>query len=378
MKKCLIVMFILSITACGGGSGGSGNTVPSGQITNSSVVSSDVKSTASSSSSVSSAINSSISSTIQIASSSVVSSEAKSTMSSSSSFSSVKNNSSSSNSSVAPSYGVAGKINRNKTNWSILTDTSQLTGVKTTFLSLTGSGGRFQIQCSGGVFKSYLLATNNITDGGTINYRIGTNEPVMESWHETSNFQVLFPTVSNIPFLQKIYYSNEMFMVYLAYTGSGNSSFSTSGFPVVIDATRAECGWAESLFPVDNGWGLPYPTEAPIDAKESTYIHGNAFRVLAWVGTNSTGNPQILVRAGDFSGPCEGSYLISPNSFYIRQNGKTVAAVTGNSDKISCKSPEIISLSGDYDASKPLDLEVYSYHSSDLDRGTPFTVIHLN
>jgi hypothetical protein len=332
IKKGLFIAVVCAgLSACGGGGGGSASSTPT---------------------------NNTVSSSSSIATTSSISSS----------------------SSSAPSLGVTGKIDREKSNWYVSTITSQLTGVKTTLLELPQSfGGTFVISCSAGKFDQYYLRTSEITDNGTISYRVGTSPVEIESWNETSSFEVLVPTAPNLQFLQKLYVNTEMYMVYNAFIGgSVGVELPLSGFPATIDATREECGWPETLFPVGNNWGKSYPTEAPPTAKESTYISGNAFRVLAWVETNASGNPQILVRAGDFTGPCEGSFLIGDNAFYVTQNGKTVPAVSGTSYKISCKSPEIIALNGDYDASKPLALEVYSFHYNDLERGTPFTVINLN
>jgi len=103
------------------------------------------------------------------------------------------------------------------------------------------------------------------------------------------------------------------------------------------------------LIPTTKQWNK---SVAPDNTEKSTYIHGRAFRVLVWVETNATSRPQILVRAGDFVGPWEGSFGIGTNAFYVTQNNKTVPAVSGNSSLINCELPEIIALNGDYNASR--------------------------
>lgn len=294
---------------------------------------------------------------------------------------------------TAAPLSVAGLVDRKKSKWDVSEVTSQLTGEKTTLIRAFSLGGTFNITCAKNQFTGYYVTTESITADGTVAYRVGAETPTIETWSESSSYgyKALFPKSSDISFLRRLYLNTDFYFVHNKFGGGTEAAeLTVSGFPATIDATRTACGWSLDTFPPDNGWGLPYPTTAPLSAIEPSYsltavsggilstVEGNYFRVLAWKTNNSRGLPQLLVRVGDFFGPCIGfltGYHI--NSFYVTQNGKTVAAVTGTHYSDSCFKPEIYALNGDFDASKPLTLQIYAWHYTDLDKGTPFATINF-
>lgn len=293
-----------------------------------------------------------------------------------------------------PSLNVAGLVDRKESKWAVSEVTSQLTGNKTTLIRLFAFGGTFSITCERGQFTGYYLDTDSITANGAVAYRVGATNPITESWNEASNsgYKRLTPSSFNINFLRSLYLNTDFYFLYNKFGGGGvGNQFTSSGFPATIDATRDACGWSQTMFPADNGWGLPYPTVAPATAIEPTYsltafssgivptAIGNYFRVLAWKENNSQGRPQLLVRVGDSNGPCVGA-LSGPNynSYYVTQNGKTVAAVRGTSYAQACTKPEIYPLNGDFDAGLPFTLSIYGYHFTDLNMGNPFATIAFN
>jgi hypothetical protein len=300
-----------------------------------------------------------------------------------------------------PQLGVAGKVDRTKSGWVVTTSKSALTGEVSTFLIKQGLGGvfyntlvgTFVIQCLNNKVNGYHLQTEDITASGAVSYRIGTESPVIESWIEGSGFKTLVRSSVDSNFLRKIFLNSELYLEYGKYGGgSGGGVYRVGGFPAAVDETREACGWSTATFPPSNGWGQAYPTEAPSTAKEGVYsatafsfnesanATGNYFRVLAWKANNASGKPQLLVRVGDFSGPCVGSGTNGSreNSFYVVQGGKTIPAVRGTSYIGTCKQPEIYALNGDYDVTKPFSLEVYSFHEIDISRGSPFTTINFD
>jgi hypothetical protein len=295
---------------------------------------------------------------------------------------------------TAPPLGVAGLVDRAKSKWDVSEVTSQLTGDKSTLIRLFSLGGTFAITCAKGQFTGYYLDTEAITANGAVAYRVGATTPTSESWNEASSlgYKRLTPNSFNINLLRSLYLNTDFYFVYNKFGGGGvGAQFTPSGFPATIDATRAACGWSPTMFPADNGWGLPYPTTAPASAIEPTYSLtafssgilatplGNYFRVLAWKANNSQGRPQLLVRVGDFTVPCVGVLSgASYNSYYVTQNGKTVAAVSGTNYGGPCLKPEIYPLNGDFDASLPFTLSVYAYHFTDLNMGSPFATITFN
>jgi len=249
--------------------------------------------------------------------------------------------------------------------------TSQLDGKITTTIIFSSLEGNFNISCRDGS-PSYYIDTENVTNDGDIQYRIGPDKTVFyETWFESQSFTLLFPSGYNQNLIKRLYQNWDAVFQYDKFVGSYETlDLNLTGLPAVIDKTREACNWSEDIFPLDNGWGTTLPIQPPNDAIYGEFTSDfKPFRTLAWRAKNDLGITRLLIKVGDFSGEgeCSGSFTIT-NNFYVRQDDKLVSAVVGSEAKVRCSQPEILVLQGDFDASRAFDLEVYPFHTNVLTR----------
>lgn len=249
--------------------------------------------------------------------------------------------------------------------------TSQLDGKITTTIILSSFEGNFNISCRDGS-PSYYIDTENVTNNGAIQYRIGPDETVFsETWFESQSFTLLLPSAYNQNLIERLYQNWDAVFQYDKFAGGYEIlDLNLTGLPAAIDKTREACNWSVDIFPLDNGWGTALPIQPPSDAVYAEFTSDfKPFRTLAWRAKNDIGITRLLVKVGDFSGEgeCSGPFTIT-NNFYVRQDDKLVSAVVGSEAKVSCTQPEILVLQGDFDASRAFDLEIYPFHTNVLTR----------
>jgi hypothetical protein len=266
--------------------------------------------------------------------------------------------------------------------WLISKSTSSLTGLTTTILNASSLDGDFIIVCNGNGSFNYYFKTTKITANGAVQFRVGANPVVAQSWSESASngYQVLFPPSSDVGLLQKFYKNWDFVFQYNAYSAGVKTAENwSSGFSSAIDKTRADCKWSNDLFPPQNGWGKSLPTVPPDDAKEATNVSGlditKSIRLIAWKALNSAGKPQLLVRIGDAANK---NAVISDKLLYVTQDGKTVSAVSGYSFLENASKPLILALNGDFDASRPLTLTMMASHLHTTDTLVPIAIVKFD
>lgn len=277
---------------------------------------------------------------------------------------------------------VSYEPDREKTDWTILSFTSELTGEETTRL-YSGSAdldASFAISCSGGIFDRYYIDTGFVTGSGYVAYRFGDEPITYTTWAESpsSGYDILIPPSSDISFIEKFQYTPDVvFQLDKFDVGLIDGYLRNDGFSAMIDQTRQACGWSEYTFPPRNGWDKEYPTTPPEWAKESTYDVDavDQFRLIAWIDQNSQGMDQLLVRLGDEIGPCEGPFLITDNRLFVIQDGKKIPVVAASKLSQTCKRPSIYALNGNFDINRPFILNEYISQFSIGDHEKPVTSI---
>lgn len=286
---------------------------------------------------------------------------------------------------AAPIPPPAFEVDRAQSRWVVDTSVSQLTGLPTTTLSLSSAdGATLGVTCASDGSRRMIIMTDFITGDGSVSYRIGHFPLKSENWSEDSSgrFRLLTSNAFDIKILQHLFVTWDLvFQLSKFGTGRVNVGMSANGMSAAIDKTRSACNWSTEMFPPDNGWAKPYPSTPPSDAIEATYVTGASqqFSLTAWRDTNSRGQTQILVRLAQDPTKCAGSLLISDNRLYVTQSGIRVAAVSGTNFKLSCASEAAtFSLTGDFDASKPLVLGAYPFHYDTLAPGTPISSVVFN
>ncbi len=231
-------------------------------------------------------------------------------------------------------------------------------------ISMGTSQGAFNIICSAGENPRYYFDTNDITANGNVRYDIGFNFSKSEVWNEVPNsYRTLIPLIIDNSIYEKLYKNNFFDFYWNKYLGATvKAGIDISGFPLIVDKTRDICGWDTSKFPPDNGWNTYLPIYPPSHAREAITVSGRTthFRTIAWKAKNSKGEDQLLVRVGDYEGegPCNSVFMIG-DQFFARQNGKLIELKKGYATSISCRSPTIVALQGDYDINQPFTLEIY-------------------
>ena len=247
-------------------------------------------------------------------------------------------------------------------------------------ISIGTSQGSFIINCSYGENPKYYFDTNSITDNGNVKYDIGFNFSKSEVWNEVPySYRLLTPQVIDNSIYEKLYKYGFLNFYWNKFQASTiKAGVEILGFPSIADQTRDICGWEESKLPLDNGWNTYLPMHPPSHAREAITVSGRTtyFRTIAWKAQNSRGDDQLLIRVGDYEGegPCNSAFLIT-DVFFARQNGELIQLKKGYVSGISCRSPTIVALQGDYDINQPFTLEIYPFFT---DPSNPQNAASLN
>lgn len=265
--------------------------------------------------------------------------------------------------------------------WLITSSTSSLTGVKTTFLTASSLSGNFTIYCTSTGTRGYYVTTERVTGNGNIAYRVGTNSVVYERWSEGSGYRTLYPPTFDWTLLDELFRNWDFVLQYNAYSyGAVTLELGSAGFSSAIDKTRADCNWPLDRYPPNNGFGASLPLEAPVYAKEATYVPNSTeqFRLVTWRARNASGKTQLLARLGDPTGPCVGPFVMSDRRLYVTQDGRTVSAVSGFDFSSSCTSPVIVALGGEFDVNRPFTLTAHKFHFRTLEPGALISTVTFN
>lgn len=285
---------------------------------------------------------------------------------------------------------VSANVDRAATQWLISESTSSLDGVKTTRMVAPALGGaNFVITCTSKGDREYHIETDFVTGSGSLSFRVGHYPVMNEGWSESqsSGFRRLFPARFDTELLKKFYRSNEFVLDVSKFgVGAVRSEPRMIGFPAAIDKTRSACNWSEQDFPARNGWTADLPDQPSATARTPVYSTGSSpagsafsgqFGFVAWLSTNGSNKPQLLVRVGEDKSQCKGSDAISDHSFYVEQSGRRVEASPGFALSLRCStnSPATLALQGDFDPSVPFVLKAYLFHYTTLNPGVPFAEI---
>ena len=246
-------------------------------------------------------------------------------------------------------------------------------------ISIGTSQGSFIINCRYGENPNYYFDTNSITANGNIKYDIGFNFSKSETWNEVSNYRILNPRTIDDSIYEKLYKHGFFNFYWNKFRASTvKAGVEILGFPLIADQTRNICGWDQNKLPIDNGWNTYLPDLPPSHAREAIIVSGRTtyFRTIAWKAQNSRGNDQLLIRVCDYEGegPCNSAFLIT-DVFFARQNGELIQLKKGYDSGISCRTPRLVALQGDYDINQPFTLEIYSTFT---DPSNPQHSVNLN
>ena len=247
-------------------------------------------------------------------------------------------------------------------------------------ISIGTNQGSFIINCRSGENPTYYFDSNSITANGYINYNIGFDFNKSETWNEVpSKYRILVPQIIDNSIYEKLYKQGFFKFYWHKFQGGMvKAGIEILGFPLIADKTRDICGWDPNKLPLDNGWNTYLPDVPPSYAREAIILSGRTeyFRTVAWKAQNARGEDQLLIRVGDYvgEGPCNGPFLIT-DVFFARQNGKLIQLKKGYDSGISCRTPTLVALQGDYDINQPFTLEIYPFFT---DPSNPQNASSLN
>lgn len=266
--------------------------------------------------------------------------------------------------------------------WTVKTTVSPVTGVTSVLLNASANEGLFVIQCDSTGAFTYTVQTTSITANGGIKIRVGLNPVISEPWSESSSdgFKRLYPPNPNVNLLKLLSKNWDLVYQYDAFSSGVKVAVSPiSGLSSAIDKTRAICKWSTVDLPPQNGFGKSPSIIVPADAQEgvaATGHTGKPIRLIAWREINAFGNLQLVARIGDPTNDPNTS--VGDKQFFVTQNGKTVSAVSGLDFTSKASEPTVISLNGDYDASRPLILTLVVRPRYATDVLVPITSVSFN